>query len=107
METENKQQGQKEEVEDYDEYEVPNSKDEYDEDTQSLDDNDDEITRTLGPVFKLIIRRKSKKSKGNKDYLQEEGKKQGTTLLELEANHSLELEAEICDSFYYGKDSHY
>ncbi|XP_049405067.1 uncharacterized protein LOC125868473 [Solanum stenotomum] len=54
METENKQQGQKEEVEDYDEYGVPNSKDEYDEDTQSLDDNDDEedeITTTFGATF--------------------------------------------------------
>ncbi|KAG5585762.1 hypothetical protein H5410_046196 [Solanum commersonii] len=54
METENKHHGQKEEVENYDEYGVPNSKDEYDEDTQSLDNNDDEedeITTTFGATF--------------------------------------------------------
>ncbi|KAH0724865.1 hypothetical protein KY284_000730 [Solanum tuberosum] len=54
MKIENKQHGQKEKFEDYDEYGVPNSKDEYDEDTQSLDDNDDEedeITTTFGATF--------------------------------------------------------
>ncbi|KAG5631430.1 hypothetical protein H5410_003147 [Solanum commersonii] len=54
MEIENQQQGQKKKVEDYDEYVVPNSEDEYDEDTQSLDDNEDEedeITTTFGATF--------------------------------------------------------